>query len=210
MLTKEDIAINYYADYLNIIKPLIAEIESRTEKFPTPILNEIRAFNDHMAYYYASGNYEDQDKQDRNLYNAESHIRRIKLDCFKILNVSFLEHQDKFEKDTKHIDLTAISNGLFFQKYNKLKREAIFNVKQAKIKEGLDTEESLGFYNEAYKYFHKLEDYIDANMSYINRARTMFYINKTLLALWSVLVFILGTIIDAHYPEIEKFIINHL
>ena len=38
-----------YQDYNTVIKPLIAEVEARTEQFPLPLFNEIRALHDHIA-----------------------------------------------------------------------------------------------------------------------------------------------------------------
>jgi len=35
---------SFYRTYNEVIKPLIAEIEIRYEKFPSPVFNEIRAF----------------------------------------------------------------------------------------------------------------------------------------------------------------------
>ena len=48
--SKQIIAL--YDDYNTIIKPLIAEVEARTEQFPLPLFNEIRALHDHIARCY--------------------------------------------------------------------------------------------------------------------------------------------------------------
>ena len=43
-----------YRDYNTVIKPLIAEVEARSEQFPLPLFIEIRALHDHIARcYYA-------------------------------------------------------------------------------------------------------------------------------------------------------------
>lgn len=47
--------IALYNDYNMIIKPLIAEVEARTEQFPLPLFNEIRALHDHIARCYMDG-----------------------------------------------------------------------------------------------------------------------------------------------------------
>jgi hypothetical protein len=47
-----------YDTYSTEIRPLISEIEARFEEFPVPILNEIRAFNDHVARCYQDINNE--------------------------------------------------------------------------------------------------------------------------------------------------------
>lgn len=41
--SKQIIAL--YDDYNTIIKPLIAEVEARTEQFPLPLFNEIYAYS---------------------------------------------------------------------------------------------------------------------------------------------------------------------
>ena len=51
--SKQIIAL--YDDYNTIIKPLIAEVEARTEQFPLPLFNEIRALHDHIARCYFKG-----------------------------------------------------------------------------------------------------------------------------------------------------------
>lgn len=45
--SKQIIAL--YDDYNTIIKPLIAEVEARTEQFPLPLFNEIYAYSPHST-----------------------------------------------------------------------------------------------------------------------------------------------------------------
>lgn len=45
--------IALYQDYNTVIKPLIAEVEARTEQFPLPLFNEIRALHDHISRCYS-------------------------------------------------------------------------------------------------------------------------------------------------------------
>ena len=47
--------IALYQSYNTVIKPLIAEVEARTEQFPLPLFNEIRALHDHIARCYSDG-----------------------------------------------------------------------------------------------------------------------------------------------------------
>lgn len=51
----QDQLASFYKIYNETIKPLMAEIEVRYASFPTPIFNEIRAFNDHIARCYVEG-----------------------------------------------------------------------------------------------------------------------------------------------------------
>jgi len=107
-----------YRTYNDVIKPLIAEIEIRYEKFPTPVFNEIRAFNDHVARCHRE-NISNLDIENE-LRKAKGHIERIILDCYKFLNVALHKIVIKrFDKRTKGVDLGAINNGAFFIFYSR-------------------------------------------------------------------------------------------
>ena len=56
---EEDIK-NLYKVYNTVIKPLIAEVEARTEQFPLPLFNEIRALHDHISRCYSDDVTEEQ------------------------------------------------------------------------------------------------------------------------------------------------------
>ena len=105
--SKQIIAL--YDDYNTIIKPLIAEVEARTEQFPLPLFNEIRALHDHIARCY----FKDITPEQRNIeiHKAERHVLRIILDCYKCLNLSIHDSVLLFEKQTRHVDLTVLQNG---------------------------------------------------------------------------------------------------
>ncbi len=48
---QESLLHNLYNNYNNVIKPLIAVYEAREARLPTPLFNEIRAFNHfHVCY----------------------------------------------------------------------------------------------------------------------------------------------------------------
>ena len=73
-----------YQDYNTVIKPLIAEVEARTEQFPLPLFNEIRALHDHIARCYSDNISSEQIASEIN--KAEHHVVRIMLACYKCLN----------------------------------------------------------------------------------------------------------------------------
>ena len=107
---------------------LIAEIEVRYEKFPSPIFNEIRAFNDHIARCHRE-DISDLEIEDE-LKKAKGHIERIILDCYKFLNVELHRKVIKqFDKRTRGIDLGVINNGEFFLFYSNAKRYIDSNLK---------------------------------------------------------------------------------
>ena len=59
--------------YNQTLKPLIAEVEVCYEEFPSPVFNEIRAYNDHIARCFI----DNTDIQEE-LGKAEGHLKRIK------------------------------------------------------------------------------------------------------------------------------------
>ena len=59
-----------YDNYSKNIKPLIAVIESNTQKLPIAIFNEIRAVNDHVARCIING---EQDFSLTEIKKAETH-----------------------------------------------------------------------------------------------------------------------------------------
>ena len=73
--------IAFYKEYNMVIKPLIAELEARTEQFPLPLFNEIRALHDHIARCYSERISSNQ--VDSEIHKAERHVTRIMLDCYK-------------------------------------------------------------------------------------------------------------------------------
>ena len=52
----QELLKNLYNQYMDPVKPLLAEIEAIYEKFPIALFNEIRALNDHVARAYTAAN----------------------------------------------------------------------------------------------------------------------------------------------------------
>ena len=111
-----------YQTYNGVIKPLIAEIEVRFERFPTSIFNEIRAFNDHVSRCYMKP--DDTIWINKQISKAKGHIERIVLDCYKYLNVSLYDSViKKFDRKYKGVDLSTINNGDFQIQHRNLTKE---------------------------------------------------------------------------------------
>jgi len=180
-----------YRTYIEVIKPLIAEIEVRYEKFPTPVFNEIRAFNDHIARCHRQG-ISDLDIEEE-LRKAKGHIERIILDCYKFLNVSLHKNViSKFNKRTKGVDLGAISNDTFFATYSEAKKNINSLLKEAKLLEIQDKEKSLAKYELVYNRFSELETFLIENERHICWARARYYSSKV----WKLIAWILAAIIS--------------
>jgi hypothetical protein len=198
-----------YRTYNEVIKPLIAEIEVRYEKFPTPIFNEIRAFNDHVARCFRE-NISDLDIENE-LRKANGHIERIILDCYKFLNVALHKNVIKqFDKRTKGIDLGAINNGTFVTSYSETKRLINTHLKEAKLLEVQDKEESLKKYEFVYNKFSELEIFLNDNEQHICWARAKYYSSKiTKLVGWLLAAIISGIISSIYIPWDRLFSFFH-
>lgn len=172
-----------YSDYNTIIKPLIAEVEARTEQFPLPLFNEIRALHDHIARCYSEGFTESQ--VDSELHKAERHVLRIMLDCYKCLNLSLHDTVLLFEKQTKHVDLTVLQDGTFYPKYKTLRTQAVQTVRKAKSLESIDTNAALDMYQSAYNIYSDLELLLDTVTPDVHWARVHFTVRRALqVLLW--------------------------
>lgn len=175
--------IALYNDYNTIIKPLIAEVEARTEQFPLPLFNEIRALHDHIARCYIEGVSDEQVESET--HKAERHVVRIMLDCYKCLNLSLYDTVSLFEKQTKHIDLTVLQDGTFYPKYKALRTQAIQTVRKAKSLESIDTNAALDMYQKAYNVYSELELLLDTVAIDVHWASVRFTVRRTLqVILW--------------------------
>lgn len=175
--------IALYQDYNMVIKPLIAEVEARTEQFPLPLFNEIRALHDHISRCYSDN--VTQEQVDSEIHKAERHVIRIMLDCYKCLNLSLHDEVLLFEKQTKHIDLTVLQDGTFFPQYKALRMKAIQAVRKAKSLESQDTNKALDAYQQSYNFYCDLESMIDAVTPDLHWARIRFSVRRLLqVALW--------------------------
>ena len=172
-----------YQEYNTVIKPLIAEVEARTEQFPLPLFNEIRALHDHIARCYSESISAEQ--TDTEIRKAERHVARIMLDCYKCLNLSLHDAVLLFERQTGHIDLTVLQNGVFYPKYKSLRTKAIQTVRKAKSLEAMDTNAALDTYQEAFNVYCELESIMDEVTPDLHWARVRFSVRRVVkILLW--------------------------
>lgn len=180
--------IALYKEYNMVIKPLIAELEARTEQFPLPLFNEIRALHDHIARCYSERISSNQ--VDSEIHKAERHVTRIMLDCYKCLNLSLHDEVLLFERQTKNVDLTVLQNGTFYPKYKTLRTKATKMVRKAKSLESLDTQSALDTYQNSYNLYCDLENVIEEVVPDLHWARIRFSVCKSM----QVLLWILSAI----------------
>lgn len=184
-----------YEQYCGIIKPLIAQIEASSEKIPLPLLNEIRAFNDHIARCYFNNPTDDYITDQVN--KAERHIVRMSLDCFKCLNVILYQKIEVFESQTKNVDLTVIDNGLFYPEYSRLKVEARRKVKDAKLAEATNVDEALSYFQESYNIYSKITDLIDNVSEKTKWAKVRFTTRRWLTIIGWIVSVLASAIVSA-------------
>lgn len=180
--------IALYKEYNMVIKPLIAELEARTEQFPLPLFNEIRALHDHIARCYSERISSNQ--VDSEIHKAERHVTRIMLDCYKCLNLSLHDEVLLFERQMKNVDLTVLQNGTFYPKYKTLRTKATKMVRKAKSLESLDTQSALDTYQNSYNLYCDLENVIEEVVPDLHWARIRFSVRKSM----QVLLWILSAI----------------
>ena len=180
--------IALYKEYNMVIKPLIAELEARTEQFPLPLFNEIRALHDHIARCYSERISSNQ--VDSEIHKAERHVTRIMLDCYKCLNLSLHDEVLLFERQPKNVDLTVLQNGTFYPKYKTLRTKATKMVRKAKSLESLDTQSALDTYQNSYNLYCDLENVIEEVVPDLHWARIRFSVRKSM----QVLLWILSAI----------------
>lgn len=180
--------IALYKEYNMVIKPLIAELEARTEQFPLPLFNEIRALHDHIARCYSERISSNQ--VDSEIHKAERHVTRIMLDCYKCLNLSLHDEVLLFERQTKNVDLTVLQNGTFYPKYKTLRTKVTKMVRKAKSLESLDTQSALDTYQNSYNLYCDLENVIEEVVPDLHWARIRFSVRKSM----QVLLWILSAI----------------
>lgn len=182
-----------YDTYINIICPMIMQLEVLTTEFPISILNEIRAFTTHVAKIYQSTNI--LIKED-NLLKAERHIKRMLLDCYKYTCIAFDDEYKTFQHLYKNVDLSVIDNGEFIAKIISDKKIVSKQIQDAKLQElSADTDENDIFekYENAYNLYFELIAYIKDHFELLNKVKHK-YITKTIVNNIIGIIGILGTI----------------
>lgn len=175
----------HYNQYLVSVRPLVTLIEARTHQFPVPILNEIRAFHDHIARCYQDHYTEEQISSE--IDKAKSHIKRMLLDCFKMLCFYSNDQITKFEKQYENVDLTLVSNGEFANQLTLLSHKASKLIKEAKDAESIGNFSlTYELFEKAYNTYEELIQYIDDNLVNVKWVKTRARntsIKKTILTI---------------------------
>jgi len=190
-----------YDTYNGTIKDLLADIESRYQKFPITVYNEIRAVFDHIAKCY----HEDFKDKQRNIEveKAKGHIKRIVFDCYKYLYVYQNSSFNEFEKRTKNVDLRSIDDRKFYDNYSKLRKGARINVRNAKKIESRNQDKAFDLYKESYYTALMLEDLIEKYHSQIWQARAKHFFSRIGQIIALILIAIFAGIISDYVDFVD-------
>ena len=139
-----------YSFYNDRLRWVIIFIESRYKKFPVPILNEIRAVQDHIARCYDKDILGDEAFVEEQMRAAQGHYIRCLLDGYKYIWYQFgPEVQKKYFWAKILGDLDSIDNGGFVKQMYNLKNEAKKLNFKARETESKDKNVSLDLYEKS-------------------------------------------------------------
>ena len=153
-----------YDVYNNKLKPLLVFVEAQLERFPIGVLNEVRAFNDHIARTYDSSF--EEEKKAKEYEIAYRHILRGILDCCKVLCVHEEETVEKFFKNYAGVRLGDVDSGRFLPAFTEKLGRARRLVKDAKLSESRPSEdrkdEAVALFESAVLAYGDLRDFVDS------------------------------------------------
>ena len=193
----EDRINEIHYKYINIISPFVMQLEVLDGEYPIEILNEIRAVFSHLSKCNLS---DEDEKIDRNLSKADSHIKRAILDCYKYLCFAYDDKYSQFDKNYKNVDLSEIDNGEFLPLLCMKRKTALDKLLQAKKLELITSDENIlydGFEN-AYNAYSDVYNLINNSYVKIERLKRKAKIRslKTLIGFWiGIAIGIIGIII---------------
>lgn len=151
-----------YRIYNDTIRPLIILVESELITFPIGLLNEIRAFNDHISRAFID-EIEDGKKHEE-LETARRHINRSKYECYKVLLVNEDIKNRQFLRQYRNIKLGDVDSGKFYPRFKELlikSRELAKEGKKLESKGDSYREKAVDNFENAYLGYVELEKFID-------------------------------------------------
>jgi len=122
-----------YSCYKSTIRYKFFEIELRANAIPDELLNEIRAFNDHLSRVYDPKISDEQIEIE--LSGANTHIKRLTYDCFKYLFVIIQDEIDEYEYNMDIKTIKEMQDGDLYHEMKRLKTIAFDTAYFAKKQE---------------------------------------------------------------------------
>lgn len=200
-----------YSQYTDSLKPLLAFVETKLLEFPGPILNELRAVNDHVSRCFSTLSATECTAE---IGKAKGHLTRAMLDCYKLLLVSYEGDIKMFYEQYKDISLAVVNDGRFFPELKEKHKTAQAKSWEAKILESKsfpEKEKAYEAYQEAVLAFEDVMKLIEDNTTGLTNASQ--YARKQVKAQigYCVLSAIIGcllTILVDKWNVIAEWIIN--
>lgn len=161
-----------YRDYTEKLKPVLAMVESYTQEFPGPILNEIRALNDHVSRCFNTERSEADCLQE--IKKGHGHLVRAILDCYKCLLIAYDGDVKDFFAHYKDVCIAVVDDGKFLPELTRLYDEAKALAVKAKIKESNsypEKEQAYDDYESAIIAFAKVKRHIANHSDGLANAR---------------------------------------
>lgn len=109
-----------YEKYHSVLKPMVAEYESRNEDFVTPLLTELPFMFDHVALYNRTKEPEHMEKANECLENAIGVVRTC-------LVGSMMEDVNKFKSRFPDRVLMVLNEGHFYGPFKELEESVRIN-----------------------------------------------------------------------------------
>jgi hypothetical protein len=174
-----------YTSYLDI-KPLIADVEQRLEGLPEEVWNAIRNFTDHIARVYYSA--DDglplcEELRVAQLRDAQAHLTRLQLDCYKYLNVFEHDAIRAHYRETRNLQLGMIDDGAFSSQFSKLEADVKNKAKKARTEESRNQalgkpDQNMRNYQEANIAYRNLNELIEDNGRKIGRVKRKYLLGR--------------------------------
>lgn len=200
-----------YSQYTDSLKPLLAFVETKVMEFPGPILNELRAMNDHVSRCFSTLSATECTAE---IGKAKGHLTRAMLDCYKLLLVSYEGDVKTFYEQYKDVSLTVVNDGRFLPELEERHKTAQSKSREAKILESKsfpEKEKAYEAYQEAVLAFEDVMKHIEDNAAGLTNASQYARKQVTVQIGYCVLSAIIGcmlTILIDKWSVITEWVVN--
>lgn len=159
---------NLYTFYNDRVRWVIVFIELRYKKFPVPLLNEIRAAQDHVTRCYEPDKSDNREYVESQIEMAQGHYMRCLLDGYKYIWYHFgADIKRKYFLARILGKLSDINNGDFVVEMQNLFRRAKKDNEQARFMETKDKKMAIDLFEKSIGALVKLDELYDDNESAI-------------------------------------------
>ena len=194
-----------YSFYCNNIKPVVNIVEVYYGAVPDGLLNEVRNFVGHISV--AAINYNDSvEFRLKNVDAAHTHLRRVLLDCYKLMCIYQQDYIKAFNRKFKYYNISDVDDGNFcvnIKKLSDLADKAFIDAKSSdspgKNKERNDgIDDVYEKYQEAFHAYCDVKDYINKHYEGVIRVATKHVVGKIIGVLGWVITVVLALLSLRH------------